>query len=190
MTTLAKSTVRAASLAASTDETRENLGALHWDPRGFLEATNGHVLLRVPCDPPPSGADRFVQAETAKPLTREKPHNGAIRWCNLQADAESLRTSGLAVPLTDEPASGVQYPKTDSSVGEVKPLADTDCAGRFAVSAEYLGLIAKAAKEVAATYVVVEPDADEPSLRAIRFRLMGESLKEERAHGLLMPCRL
>lgn len=72
---------------ASTDETRFIIGGLHYDPaRGFIEATNGRMLIRVPVTAPADEfapvADKGVAADVIIPVAPFKkalanvPKNG------------------------------------------------------------------------------------------------------------------
>lgn len=189
MTTIEKSKLRAALLAASDDETRHDLYGVHWHPRGFVEATNAHWAIRIPNDPSGVQPGHFLARKDTAALAEQAPRAGNVEHAT-QNSSDILRgQNGLHVRM--ERIGKRSYPNLDRFLDPHEPMAESENPRRFALSAAYLEAIAKAARELCgrdwSAVVVFEPDED-PALKACRFRVVKGG--HEHAHGAIMPVRL
>lgn len=194
---------------ASEDKSRHIITGLHYVPeKGFLEATNGRILIRVPVTAPPddfpSVADKGTAAEVNIPVAQFKkalgniPKNGPLAILrHLRLSVQGIPGMQKAVMTTTDldteqvvSAKGIEgeYPKTEQVIPTEPP--------KFSISLNPLVLepiidYAKKHSFPEGGGGSIRFDFTE-SMEAVRFEIqckdeMGDIVK---AYGVLMPMRL
>jgi hypothetical protein len=95
--TLSPRDVRALMAFASTDETRSNVNAVHFEARGFAWATNGHAMVVL------GGGEREpVSTHLRVPLDRLKRIASASKPLVVDVAARSVECDGLVLTIPED----------------------------------------------------------------------------------------
>lgn len=179
--------MRAAMHFQAKGDVRYYLNGIHFDPAGFINATNGHILFRAECEeakeldaPLILGIQGKIPAKaiTANLTISDDNQTGSM-WFQ-DAHGKPIMKLGLKDGRFFEVIDG-KFPDVD----RVLPKGDPVPTESFGVNSSYMAIVAEAAKAIGISYPIVKVNLrgeNEP----LEINLKGPELD---ATVIIMPAR-